>query len=220
MFLIKYKYPKQCLKYSYVLLLLLVLSSCGSTKVTNNPLIPSNSLSNHSSSALFNDHPDCAILMPVRGYAHTNTPLILENVVERHFSGRFKKFISGAMRRTKIRQHSFNLDAQLERQRFSKSVKCNYGLYAEIKAINQNYLMTWASRNITLKIELVRLSDQTVLWSATHAAQRSQGGIPTGPISLALDTRSAGLFAIDQNGFEALIEDVVRQLTKTLPLNG
>ena len=124
------------------------------------------------------------------------------------------------MRRNMTRQGSFNLDVRVERERFSKSAKCNYGLYAEIKAINQSYLMTWASRNITLKIELVRLSDQTVLWSATHAAQRSQGGIPTGPLSLALDTRSAGLFVIDQDGFEALIEDVVRQLTKTLPLNG
>ena len=203
-----------------MLLLLLVLSSCGSATITNNPLIPSSLPSNHSSSVLFFDPPDCAILMPVRGYAHTNTPLILENVIERHFSGRFKKFISGAMRRTKIRQGSFNLDVQVERQRFSKSVKCNYGIYAEIKAINQNYLMTWASRNITLKIELVRLSDQTVLWSATHAARRSQGGIPTGPLSLALDTRSAGLFVADPDGFEALIEDVVRQVTKTLPLNG
>ena len=220
MFLIKHKYSKRWLKYNCLLLLLLVLSSCGSATITNNPLIPSSLPSNHSSSVLFFDPPDCAILMPVRGYAHTNTPLILENVIERHFSGRFKKFISGAMRRTKIRQGSFNLDVQVERQRFSKSVKCNYGIYAEIKAINQNYLMTWASRNITLKIELVRLSDQTVLWSATHAAQRSQGGIPTGPLSLALDTRSAGLFVADQDGFEALMEDVIRQLTKTLPLNG
>ena len=203
-----------------MLLLLLVLSSCGSATITNNPLIPSSLPSHHSSSALFYDPPDCTILMPVRGYAHTNTPLILENVIERHFSGRFKKFISGAMRRTKIRQGSFNLDIQVERQRWSKAVKCNYGLYADIKAINQNYLMTWASRNINLKIELVRLSDQTVLWSATHAGQRSQGGIPTGPLSLALDTRSAGLFVSDRDGFEALMEDVVRQLTKTLPLNG
>ena len=220
MFLIKHKYPKQCFKYSYVLLLLLVLSSCGATKVTNNPLVPSSLLSNHSSSALFYDHPDCAILMPVRGYAHTNTPLILESVIERHFSGRFKNFISGSMRRAMVRQSSFNLDVQVERQRFSNSVKCNYGLYADIKVINQNYLMTWASRNITLKIGLVRLSDQTVLWTATHAAQRSQGGIPTGPLSLALDTRSAGLFISDRDGFEALMEDVVRQITKTLPLNG
>ena len=220
MFLIKHKYSKRWLKYNCLLLLLLVLSSCGSATITNNPLIPSSLPSNHSSSVLFFDPPDCAILMPVRGYAHTNPPLILENVIERHFSGRFKKFISGAMRRTKIRQGSFNLDVQVERQRFSKSVKCNYGIYAEIKAINQNYLMTWASRNITLKIELVRLSDETVLWSATHAAQRSQGGIPTGPLSLALDTRSAGLFVADQDGFEALMEDVIRQLTKTLPLNG
>jgi hypothetical protein len=80
--------------------------------------------------------------------------------------------------------------------------------------------MTWASRNITLKMELIRLSNQTILWSSTHTAQRSQGGIPTGPLSLALDTRSAGLFVIDPDGFEALIEDVVRQLAKTLPLNG
>lgn len=220
MFLIKHKYSKRWLKYNCVLLLLLVLSSCGSTTLTNNPLIPSSLPSNHSSSVLFFDPPDCAILMPVRGYAHTNTPLILENVIERHFSGRFKSFIKASTRRNMVRKGSFNLDVQVERQRFSKSVKCNYGLYADIKAIHQNYLMTWASRNITLKIELVRLSDQTVLWSATHAAQRSQGGIPTGPLSLALDTRSAGLFVADQDGFEALMEDVVRQLTKTLPLNG
>ena len=203
-----------------MLLLLLILSSCGSATITNNPLIPSSLPSNHSSSALFYDPPDCAILMPVRGSAHTNTSLILENVIERHFSGRFKSFIKGYTRRTLVRKGSFNLDVQVERQRFSKTANCNYGLYADIKAINQNYLMTWASRNITLKMELVRLSDQTVLWSATHAARRSQGGIPTGPLSLALDTRSAGLFVTDPDGFEALIEDVVRQVTKTLPLNG
>ena len=220
MLLIKHKYLKRWLKYNCILLLLLVLSSCGSATITNNPLIPSSLPSNHSSSALFYDPPDCAILMPVRGYPNTNTPLILENIIERHFSDRFKTFIKGSMRRTLVRRGSFNLYVQVERQRFSKTVNCNYGLYADIKAINQNYLMTWASRNITLKMELVRLSDQTVLWSATHAAQRSQGGIPTGPLSLALDTRSAGLFIIDRDGFEALIEDVVRQLTKTLPLNG
>ena len=135
-------------------------------------------------------------------------------------SSRFKSFIKGSTRRTLVRKGSFNLDVQVERQRFSKTTNCNYGLYADIKTINQNYLMTWASRNITLKMELVRLFDQTILWSATHAARRSQGGIPTGPLSLALDTRSAGLFVTDPDGFEALIEDVVRQLTKTLPLNG
>ena len=199
-----------------MLLLLLILSSCGSATITNNPLIPSSLPSNHSSSALFYDPPDCAILMPVRGSAHTNTSLILENVIERHFSSRFKSFIKGYTRRTLVRKGSFNFDVQVERQRFSKTANCNYGLYADIKAINQNYLMTWASRNITLKMELVRLSDQTVLWSATHAARRSQGGIPTGPLSLALDTRSAGLFVTDPDGFEALIEDVVRQLTKKL----
>ena len=220
MFLIKHKYAKRWLKYNYMLLLLFVLSSCGSTTITNNPLIPSSLPSSHSSSTLLYDPPDCAILMPVRGYAHTNTPLILENVIERHFSGRFKSFIKASTRRTLVRKGSFNLDVQVERQRFSKSVKCNYGLYADIKAISQNYLMTWASRNIALKMELVRLSDQIVLWTATHAARRSQGGIPTGPLSLALDTRSAGLFVTDPDGFEALIEDVVRQLTKILPLNG
>ena len=220
MFLIKHKYLKRWFKYNCVLLLLLVLSSCGSTTLTNNPLIPSSLPSNHSSSVLFFDPPDCAILMPVRGYAHTNTPLILENVIERHFSGRFKSFIKASTRRTLVRKGSFNLDVQIERHRFSETANCNYGLYADIKTINQNYLMTWASRNITLKMELVRLFDQTILWSATHAARRSQGGIPTGPLSLALDTRSAGLFVTDPDGFEALIEDVVRQLTKTLPLNG
>ena len=220
MFLIKHKFSKQCLKYSYVLLLLLVLSSCGSTRIINNPLIPSSLPSSHSSSSLFDNTPDCVILMPVRGYAHTNKPLVLENIIERHFSGRFKSFIKGSMRRTLVREGSFNLDVRVERQRFSKTANCNYGLYADIKAINQNYLMTWASRNITLKMELIRLSNQTILWSSTHTAQRSQGGIPTGPLSLALDTRSAGLFVIDPDGFEALIEDVVRQLAKTLPLNG
>ena len=220
MFLVKHKHSKQWLKYSCVILISLVLSSCVSTKRINNTLTFSNSPTSNSSSALYNNTPDCVMLMPVKGHAANSAVLILEDITKRHFAGLFKKFIPGSTRRVEARRGSFNLDVPIERRRFSKAVNCNYGLNVGIKNLEQTYLITWASRNITLKMDLVRLSDETILWTGTHSAQRSQGGIPTGPLSLVLDTRSAGLFVTNQDGFEALIEDVVRQLTKTFPLIG
>ena len=156
--------------------------------------------------------------MPVTGNTSTNAVLIIEDIIGRHFGGRFKRFMNGSIRRAQVRRGSFNLNIPIERKRFSKAVNCNYGLRASIKNLNQTYLITWASRNITLKVDLIRLSDQTIIWTGTHSAVRSDGGIPTGLLSLALDTRNAGLFVSDPDGFEALIEDVTRQLSKTFPL--
>jgi hypothetical protein len=46
---------------------------------------------------------------------------------------------------------------------------------------------------------------------------RSAGGLPTGPLSLVLDTVRASVFASDRDGTEALVEDVVRQVAQTFP---
>jgi hypothetical protein len=61
------------------------------------------------------------------------------------------------------------------------------------------------------------ISDETILRSARLALDRSAGGLPTGPLSLVLDTARASGYAGDRDGTEALIEDVVRQTANAFP---
>jgi hypothetical protein len=79
------------------------------------------------------------------------------------------------------------------------------------------YAIAWAGRHVDLSVTLVRFADEKVLWSARHALDRSAGGLPTGPLSLVVDSVRAGGFASNHDGTEALIEDVIRQTARAFP---
>ncbi|MDG2286712.1 MAG: hypothetical protein P8N43_14490, partial [Alphaproteobacteria bacterium] len=169
------------------------------------------------SDALFRDAPRCAMVMPVSGGADARSADMIETVVMRHFAQRLHRVIAPDVRRSRARAGAYDLADPIELARFAQLLDCSHGLTIIIHSTESAYAIAWAARHIGLTVALVRLSDETILWSARHALDRSAGGLPTGPLSLVFDTAHASAFASDRDGTEALVEDVVRQVAQTFP---
>lgn len=169
------------------------------------------------SDALFHDAPGCALVMPVAGAAGSVSAEMVETVTARHFGQRLARVVGPAERRARARAGAYDLADPLELARFSRKIGCGYGLEVTVHAAGAGYAIAWAGRHIDLTVSLLRLSDETRLWSARHALERSAGGLPTGALSLVLDTARANSFARNRDGAEALVEDVVRQVAQSFP---
>lgn len=169
------------------------------------------------SDALFRDAPRCAMVMPVSGGADGRLADMIETVVMRHFSQRLSRLVGPAERRGRARDGAYNLADPAELTRFAHTLGCGHGLEIVVNATGGSYLVAWANRHIDLTVALVRFADKAVLWSARHGLDRSAGGMPTGPLSLVMDSARAGSFASDRDGTEALVEDVVRQTAQMFP---
>jgi hypothetical protein len=170
-----------------------------------------------SSEALLRQLPACAIVMPSIGAVPPGGAGMIERVVARHFAQRLPRLIGSPERRALARAGAYNLSDPIDRGRFARMLSCRHGLEITVHAAGISYVVAWAGRHVDLTLTLFRFNDEEVLWSARHGLDRSAGGLPTGPLSLVLDTVRASVFASDRDGTEALVEDVVRQVAQTFP---
>lgn len=207
----------QIIRRVTVSLLFLLLSSCmGSGSGPNTMLRP---VSPHitNSDELFRQPPNCVIIMPLVGDVVLDNAKMVETVVARHFAQRLRRIVGPTERRSRERHGAYNLSDPVELRRFARMLGCGYGLEVIVHAATDTYGLTWAWRHFDLTLTLVRIGDEKVLWSARHALNRSAGGLPTGPLSLVLDSARAASFASNHDGNEALVEDVVRQTVRGFP---
>lgn len=198
-------------------LLLALLSGCLGTGTGPTAMLGSAAPHITSSDALLRQSPTCVIVMPVIGLVAPSHADMVETVVARHFAQRLPRIIGSSERRARERDGAYNLLDPVELGRFARMLGCRHGLEITVHAAGETYIVAWAGRNVDLTLTLVRFADETVLWSARHALDRSAGGLPTGPLSLVIDSARAGGFASDRDGTEALVEDVVRQTVQMFP---
>tara|TARA_Y100000588_G_scaffold368358_1_gene436131 strand:+ start:1784 stop:2413 length:630 start_codon:yes stop_codon:yes gene_type:complete len=194
------------------------LTACTSPISTNAQFIAHPPANKSTAAELFKNPPRCAIILPVNGSLDFTTQHLIELVVLRHFQNRLARVVSPLTRNRLSRESAYNLNDPIELIRFSNVVNCDHGLLTTVHSSEVGYAFVLASRHLDLTLELTRFSDQTTLWKARHSGERNAGGLPTGPIALAVNARQANLFLRDGDGLEALIEDVVRKLSKTFPL--
>ena len=160
------------------------------------------------------DYPDCVIILPAKGIAFKKHGLIIEDVLTRHFQVYFNRIISPSTRKHIVKNRAYNLTSLRELKHFSRSTDCNYGLLASVKELNASYAIAYALRSFEVSLQLIKLDENSIIWQESHSGIRSAGGLPTGPFGLVMHINSANHFMNDADGFEALFEDVVRQLSK------
>ena len=160
------------------------------------------------------DYPDCVIILPVKGIALKKHGLIIEDVFTRHFQIYFNRIISPSTRRHIVKKRAYNLTSLRELKHFSRSTDCNYGLLANVKKLNGGYAIAYALRSFKVSLQLIKLDGNSIIWQESHSGTRSAGGLPTGPLGLVMHISNANNFINDTDGFEALVEDVVRKLSK------
>ena len=160
------------------------------------------------------DYPDCVIILPAKGIAFKKHGLIIEDVLTRHFQVYFNRIISPSTRKHIVKNRAYNLTSLRELKHFSRSTDCNYGLLASVKKLNASYAIAYALRSFEVSLQLIKLDGNSIIWQENHSGTRSAGGLPTGPLGLVMNVNNANQFMNDADGLEALVEDVVRQLSK------
>lgn len=194
--------------------LLLSLSACVSHTNDKKKLNTQHAVANFNAFLKDKNYPNCIIMLPPKGDILKNHAVIVEDVLARHFHPYFKRMISPSTRRYIVEKGAYDLSSRKELRHFSKSAACKYGLLATVKKLKTNYVVSYALREFDVAIELIELNDDKVLWRDSHSASRTAGGLPTGPLGLIINISNAHTFLNDADGFEALVEDVIRKLSK------
>ena len=197
-----------------VTFLLLSLSACVSHTSDKKTLNTQHTVANSNAVFETKNYPNCIIILPAKGDILKNHAVIVEDVLARHFQTHFKRTISPSTRKYIVEKSAYDLSSRKELRHFSKSAACKYGLLATVKKLETNYVVSYALRSFDVAIELIELNDDKVLWRDSHSASRSAGGLPTGPLGLIMNISNAHTFLNDADGFEALVEDVIRKLSK------
>ena len=208
-------YPIACKYFRLpVIFLLLSLSACVSHTSDKKTLNTQHTVANSNAVFETKNYPNCIIILPAKGDILKNHAVIVEDVLARHFQTYFKRTISPSTRKYIVEKSAYDLSSRKELRHFSKSAACKYGLLATVKKLETNYVVSYALRSFDVAIELIELNDDKVLWRDSHSASRSAGGLPTGPLGLIMNISNAHTFLNDADGFEALVEDVIRKLSK------
>ena len=86
-----------------------------------------------------------------------------------------------------------------------------------LSQVQDDYIVLWARRGLTIGLTLRRIADGTVLWQARHSAGRGDGGLPISIIDLPFSAVRAGMVTKDPEMFASIADDAVRRMIKTLP---
>ena len=104
---------------------------------------------------------------------------------------------------------------------FEASVQgCHHILFAQLFVQDESYLLIWSRKRIGIMVRLVRADDLEELWIAQHTASRCEGDIPLNPLGAAITIFRAKDFAEDKDVFPSMVDDAVRRIFETFPVNG
>jgi hypothetical protein len=97
---------------------------------------------------------------------------------------------------------------------------CLHILFAELIVQDESYLLLWSRKRIGIRARLVRADDREELWTARHIASRSEGDVPLNPLGAAITVFRTKDFADDKDVFPSMVDDAVRRIFETFPVNG
>ena len=160
---------------------------------------------------------DCIVVLPLQGLADQPTRETVEAALARHLTERVSRVIAPAERRRRARHLGLDLEDPAAWPHFAAAADCPRGLAAGLTQSREDYLLFWAQHSLGLEAAVLRLEDRQLLWRARHTGQRSDGGLPLSPLSLAVETVSASGFALDDEVRPALADEVARRLLTALP---
>lgn len=170
------------------------------------------------SRAFYDSPPRCAFILPLQGKAaNSRAGKIIEEAAARQISFRIERVIGPDRRNRLLRQLAIDPTTPKGRERFARATNCDTAVEIMTEGLETLFVVVWAQSRLHLTMRLVRAKDGEELWRATHAASRSEGTIPTSPMSVPLGLLSAGRFYNDQDVFPSMADDVARRIVASLP---
>ena len=158
----------------------------------------------------YEDLPSCVVVWP---YGNAQ----LEDAAARHLRGKVQRVIGIYERLRLTRIGAYDLANSKDRQAFSITHRCQFGLEFVSANLEPDYLLIWSQKRAALNLVLRRTRDNAVLWRAHHEARRSDGGLALSPLSLIVNAAEAGLHLADKDVIHSVVDDSLRRMFKTLP---
>ena len=104
---------------------------------------------------------------------------------------------------------------------FEASIQgCHHILFAELIAQEESYLLIWSRKRLGIMARLICTDDREELWTARHVASRVEGDVPLSPFVAAITVFRAMDFAEDKDVFPSMVDDAMRRIFETFPVNG
>jgi len=166
--------------------------------------------------AFYTDTPACAAIVTKTAAPRAISRLV-EDAVERHLAIRLPRVIGGARLRRMEARLGLDIMAVSDRRVFAREARCGALVEIHLSQVQDDYMVLWARRGLTVSLTMRRIADGEILWQARHAAGRSDGGLPISIIDLPISAARAGLMTKDPEMFASIADDAVRRMLKTLP---
>jgi hypothetical protein len=168
-------------------------------------------------SIYYADPPTCAFVLPAIRTSDAAVAALVEPAIARHLSQKVPSVIGPMARDRLTRQNAVDLNHDGDRRHFARQTKCPAYLAWRLLHRGDDYVIVWAQRRIGLELKLIRASDESLLWQASHTALRWHGGLPISPASAVFAAADAARLQLDRDVLPSLIDDALRRMFVTLP---
>ena len=163
----------------------------------------------------FRKAPRCVMVLPMdRKRAGAEAARVVEDAVARHLAYRFKKVVPAHKVVRQQRKRAIRPD---DLKRLGRALRCGTAMEIKTPGFQRTYAFVWAQARLPLALQLRATRNGEALWWGRHAAERSEGGLPLGLLSLPLEAFSAGRFANDVDVLPSMADDAARRVMESLP---
>ena len=166
--------------------------------------------------AFYTTVPSCAAIM-TRAPAPRGIARLVEDAVERHLATRLPRVIGAARLHRVESTLGIDMKAAPDRRVFARQARCEALVEIHLAQVQDDYMVLWAHRGLTIGLTMTRIADGRVLWQARHSAGRADGGLPISIIDLPLSAARAVMVTGDPEMFASIAADAARRMMKTLP---
>ena len=168
------------------------------------------------SDAFYTTAPSCAAIV-TKAPAPRAIARLVEDAVERHLATRLPRVIGAARLRRFETSLGIDMKAAPDRRVFARQARCEALVEIHLAQVQDDYMVLWAQRSLTISLTMSRIADGTVLWQARHSAGRADGGLPISIIDLPVSAARAVMVTNDPEMFASIADDAARRMIKTLP---
>ena len=206
-----------------VAVILLGAGGCLNTTYSSNEdaetpsLVPERRVNFFIARAFYRAPPECVTIVTNYKGGLTDVHRALEDAVERHLRVKFSRVLGAPGARSKALRLGLDLNNRRDRRIFSRNAWCNAFADIQIEKVEEQYLVLWANKSVSVSLRITRAKSDDLLWRAHHRASRGDGGIPISVVSLPLSIARASRVKGDREMFHSIVDDAIRRMMITLP---
>jgi len=180
-------------------------------------LVPERRVNFFIARAFYRAPPECVTIVTRHKGGLTHVHRALEDAVERHLRVKFSRVHGAPGVRSKALRLGLDLTNRRDRGIFSRKIRCNAFADIQIEKVEEQYLVLWANKSVSISLHLTRARNGDLLWRAHHNASRGDGGLPISFVSLPLTIARASRINGDREIFYSIVDDAIRRMMATLP---